>query len=178
MTAILEHLQQRRPFETLEEEVFVGLQLAANRSMEPWARYLREVADLSEVQYNVLRILRGAGPEGLRVQDLACRLITRRPDMTRLIQRLEKQGLADRRTDPVDGRAVRIGISQAGLERLASVAEHAREGLLELFQPLGRERLEALRDGLCEVLDAVRAMEARTGYQFESRRPRRAASSS
>lgn len=158
----MEHLRQNRPFETLEEEVFVGLQLAANRTMEPWAGYLREVGDLSELQYNVLRILRGAGPEGMRVQDVACRLVTRRPDATRLIQRLEKMRLVDRRADAGDGRAVRVGITAAGLARLKALAESGQAELVELFRPLGRERLEVLRDGLCEVLDAVRAGAART----------------
>jgi len=164
----MEHLQQQRPFGTLEEEVFIGLQLAANRSMEPWARQLREVADLSEAQYNVLRILRGAGSGGLRVQDVACRLVSRRPDVTRLIQRLEKTGLVDRQTDPGDGRAVRIGITAAGIERLALVARSGRAGVIELFRPLGRERLESLRDALCDVLDAVRAREVRARVEHSA----------
>jgi DNA-binding MarR family transcriptional regulator len=156
MTSILRHIQQQKPFDTLEEEVFVGLQLAANRLMEPWARYLRESADLTEVQYNVLRILRGAGPQGLRVQELACRLIARSPDVTRLIDRLEGRSLVGRQADPGDGRAVRVHITSTGLERLKPLDDRARTLLGELLGGLERDRLETLRDILTEVLDGAR----------------------
>jgi DNA-binding MarR family transcriptional regulator len=160
MTSILEHIQQQRPFETLEEEVFVGLQLAANRLMEPWARYLRDSGDLTEVQYNVLRVLRGALPGGLRVQELACRLIARSPDVTRLIDRLEARALVARRADPGDGRAVRVHITSRGLDRLKPLDDRARAMMSELLGDLDRERLERLRDGLIEVLDAARRSRA------------------
>jgi DNA-binding MarR family transcriptional regulator len=162
MNSILEHIQQHRPFDTLEEEVFVGLQLAANRLMEPWARYLRDGADLTEVQYNVLRVLRGAGPEGLRVQELACRLITRSPDVTRLIDRLESRSFVGRRADPGDGRAVRVHITPGGLERLKPLDVRARAIVGELLGGLDRERLEQLRDVLGDVLDAARRNRADT----------------
>lgn len=155
MTSILDHIQQQRPFDTLEEEVFVGLQLAANRLMEPWARYLRESADLTEVQYNVLRILRGASPGGLRVQELACRLITRSPDVTRLIDRLAGRSLVDRRPDPEDGRAVRVHITASGLARLKPLDDRARAMLGGLLGGMDRGKLELLRDVLEEVLDGV-----------------------
>lgn len=157
MSTILEHLQQQKPFETLEEEVFVALHLAANRLMEPWAKYLREAADLTEVQYNVLRILRGAGPEGIRVQELACRLITRSPDVTRLIDRLAKRSLVERTADPGDRRAVRVRITAAGLERLGPLDDRARTLLGELLGGVDRDTLVALTVGLVDVLDAVRA---------------------
>ena len=85
------YIRQQRGFRTLEEEVFVGLQLAADRLMAPWERTLRERADLTPVQYNVLRILRGAGAEGLWAGEIAARLIARSPDVTRLVDRLEKR---------------------------------------------------------------------------------------
>jgi DNA-binding MarR family transcriptional regulator len=87
-STIQRHLKQSRPFSTLEEEVFVGLQLVSDRLMQPWAAYLKESADLSHVQYNVLRILRGAGQAGLSAGEVGERLITRSPDVTRLIDRL------------------------------------------------------------------------------------------
>ena len=167
MNAILRHLQQQRPFDTVAEEVFVGLQLAANRLMEPWARYLRETADLTEVQYNVLRILRGAGPDGVRVQELGCRLITRSPDVTRLIDRLERSSLVSRRPDPGDGRAVRVHITDTGLERLIPLDNRAKELLGEHLGRMDEERLSVLSGLLGEVLDAVRdgcaAVDSRTG---------------
>jgi DNA-binding MarR family transcriptional regulator len=154
-SSIVRHLAQNRPFETLEEEVFVGLQLAAARLMEPWARHLRETAELTDVQYNVLRVLRGAGPEGMRVQAVACRLITRSPDVTRLVDRLEARGLVRRSVDEGDGRAVRLRITEAGLARIAPLDEGARRFLMRAMKGMDRAGLEALRDSLGEVLDAT-----------------------
>lgn len=150
---IQRHLKQQRPFATLEEEVFVGLQLAAERTMEPWARRLRETADLSPVQYNVLRILRGAGAQGLSAGDIAERLITRSPDVTRLVDRLEKRGLVRRAPDPEDRRAVRVRITEEGNARLAELGDAARALIGDCFGGMERARLETLRDGLADVLE-------------------------
>lgn len=153
--AIRRLIRQQRPFTTLEEEVFVGLQLAANRLMEPWADYLRDEVGITEAQYNVLRILRGAGDSGLRVQELAGRLITRSPDVTRLIDRLVKLGLVERRPDPADGRAVRLHVTAGGLERIAPLDSKGRSMLKELLGPVSSSHLGALRDELNGVLEAL-----------------------
>ena len=74
---------------------------------------------LSLVHHNVLSILRGAGPQGLPCGTVATRLITREPDVTRLLDRMEKQGLVVRRRDQTDRRVVLAGITAHGLEVLA-----------------------------------------------------------
>ncbi len=74
---------------------------------------------LSLVHHNVLSILRGAGPQGLPCGTVAARLITREPDVTRLLDRMEKQGLVVRRRDQTDRRVVLAGITAHGLEVLA-----------------------------------------------------------
>jgi DNA-binding MarR family transcriptional regulator len=158
-------LKQQRGFQTLEEEVFLGLQIVADRLMEPWATHLRESADLTTVQYNVLRILRGAGPCGLLAGEVAERLITRNPDVTRLIDRLEKRGLVERFRDADDRRAVRIHITPDGLERIAPLDQHARSALVESLTPLGPERLSALRDSLESILTSVANPSARDQEQ-------------
>ena len=152
---IQQRLKQRRKFRTLEEEVFVGLQLAADRLTEPWARVLKESADLTLVQYNVLRILRGAGPEGLWAGELADRLVTRSPDVTRIVDRLEKRGLVRRSHDPADGRAVRVHITDDGRERIAPFDTQVRELIVDIFRDVGKQRLEALRDTLEAILAAL-----------------------
>jgi DNA-binding MarR family transcriptional regulator len=154
-TAIRRHLRQQRPFRSLEEEVFVGLQMAADRLMAPWARYLREEADLSPAQYNMLRILRGAGPDGLSAGQVAERLVTRSPDVTRLVDRLEARRLVRRRRDPADRRAVRVQITDRGREQVTSLDAPAREMLAAALQGFGRDDLERLRDVLGEILDRV-----------------------
>ncbi|HSJ13845.1 MAG TPA: MarR family transcriptional regulator [Longimicrobiales bacterium] len=149
------YIRQQRGFRTLEEEVFVGLQLAADRLMAPWERTLRERADLTPVQYNVLRILRGAGAEGLWAGEIAARLIARSPDVTRLVDRLEKRGLVSRCRDAVDGRAVRVHITAAGLERIGPLDEHVRTELHDVLGGLGEARLATLKDALEAVLASV-----------------------
>ena len=145
-------IKQKRAFRSLEEEVFVGLQLVADRLMEPWARYLKEEADLTTVQYNVLRILRGAGADGLLAGEIGERLIARSPDVTRLIDRLEKRGLVKRRREPEDRRAVRVFITEAGRERLTPLDEAARGALRPVFDGIGRQQLADFRDTLEVIL--------------------------
>ena len=155
MTGSIQRLiKQRKPFRSVEEEVFVGLQLVADRLMEPWARYLKEHADLTTVQYNVLRILRGAGEDGLLAGEVGERLIARSPDVTRLIDRLEKRGLVRRRRDPEDRRAVRVVISKAGRDTLTALDNKAGNSLREPFASLSKAQLVALRDTLDSVLEA------------------------
>lgn len=154
-SAIQRVLKQKRPFRSIEEEVFVGLQIAADRLMEPWAAFLRETADLSHVQYNVLRILRGAGDEGLWAGEIGERLITRSPDVTRLIDRLEKRKLVKRKRDPSDRRAVRIQITDLGREEIASIDQTSRNLLQSYMDRVPRAHIEALRDELDVLLESI-----------------------
>lgn len=152
---IQRHLRQQRPFRSLEEEVFVGLQLVADRVMAPWASYLRETADLTPVQYNVLRILRGAGAEGLWAGEVAERLVARSPDVTRLLDRLERRGLVHRSRDPDDRRVVRVRITPAGKDQLAGLDDVGRRRLAANFRHIDRGDLEVLRDTLERILETV-----------------------
>lgn len=79
--------------------------------------------DLSPAQYNVLRILRGAGPDGLTCGGVSERLVQHDPDVTRLLDRLEKRALIERHRDQKDRRVVRTAITQGGLELLALLDE-------------------------------------------------------
>src|SRR5688500_10119471 len=148
MSLIQQQIRQQRAFHSLEEEVFVGLQLVADRLMEPWAKHLRDTADLTPVQYNVLRILRGAGADGLWAGEIAERLITRNPDVTRLVDRLETRGLVRRRPDSDDRRAIRVFITKAGLDRIAPLDRAARTMLARNLGQLDERRLGELRDTL------------------------------
>ena len=76
---------------------------------------------LTAAQYNVLRILRGAGDEGACGREIASLLITAEPDITRLLDRMEKRGLISRRRDAKDRRFVTTRIAPAGLETLAAL---------------------------------------------------------
>jgi DNA-binding MarR family transcriptional regulator len=101
--------------------------------------------DLSSNQYNVLRILRGA-PDGLPCGEIGNRMITRDPDITRLLDRLEKRGLILRWRDTNDRRVVMARITPGGGELLARMDEPVREAHRSKLGHLGRERLRALTD--------------------------------
>jgi len=106
--------------------------------------------DLSSTQYNVLRILRGA-PEGLPCGEIAKRMITRDPDITRLLDRLEKFGLISRSREARDRRTVMARITGAGLKLLARLDEPIQEAHRKQLGHLGRERLHLLTDLLREA---------------------------
>ncbi len=103
-----------------EQEAFVALQRAAARLMDGVAELLKPHG-LRPAQYNALRILRGAHPEQLSCRQVAARMMTREPDLTRLLDRLEKAGLVRRQRQPSDRRVVRVGITAAGLELLSQI---------------------------------------------------------
>lgn len=108
--------------------------------------------DLSANQYNVLRILRGS-PDGLPCGEIACCMITRDPDITRLLDRMEKRGLISRCRETKDRRMVTARITPDGLKLLARLDEPVEESHRKQLGHLGRERLGALT----ELLGAARA---------------------
>ena len=99
--------------------------------------------DLSATQYNVLRILRGA-PEGLACGEIAGRMITRDPDVTRLLDRLEKRGLISRGRETKDRRTVMARITPEGLTLLSRLDEPVQAAHRKQLGHLGRERLRTL----------------------------------
>ena len=117
----------------------------------PLAQVLK-TEELSATQYNVLRILRGA-PDGLACGEVANRMITRDPDITRLFDRMAKRGLISRRRDSKDRRMVTARITPEGLDVLKRLDEPVREAHRKLLGHLGWERLQAL----AELLSACRS---------------------
>jgi DNA-binding MarR family transcriptional regulator len=154
-SAIEKTLRQTKPFPSAEGEVLVGLQIIANRLRDRWGRFLKSTADLTVNQYNVLRILRGAHPESRTCGEIAERMIERDPDITRLLDRLSKQGLADRTRDEKDRRVVRTGITTKGLAVLDRLDVAASSQSTTLLDQLGDERLEHLRATLNRVVELL-----------------------
>jgi DNA-binding MarR family transcriptional regulator len=136
-------IKQTQPFASLEQEAFLNLQRTADALMHGLEAALKPVG-LSPSQYNVLRILRGAGTEGLACRDVAERMVTRDPDITRLLDRLEARGLVVRARDREDRRVITVRITPGGLRLLqeleVSVAELPRQQLGHL----GEQRLRTL----------------------------------
>jgi DNA-binding MarR family transcriptional regulator len=124
-------IRQRKPFRSLEAEAFLNIEHTADALMRSMADLLKG-ADLSPTQYNALRILRGAGPGGLPCGEIAERMVTRDPDITRLLDRLARRGLVERARDGRDRRVVTTTITRDGealLGRLDDPVEqlHARQ---------------------------------------------------
>jgi DNA-binding MarR family transcriptional regulator len=116
---IRERLQQRR-FGTLADEAVVSLMVAADhfdQAIAPiWERH-----GITGDQYNVLRILRGVYPDGHPRNEVARRMIHRAPDVTRMLDRLVRQGLVARVRNPEDRRESIATITKAGLAALERI---------------------------------------------------------
>jgi DNA-binding MarR family transcriptional regulator len=115
-----DEIKQRKPFPSLETEVYVNLQRTADRLLADLEKLLK-TEGLSQPQYNVLRILRGSLPEGLACRDIAERMITRDPDITRLLDRMEKRKIVSRSRDRRDRRVVKAQITARGLTLLRNL---------------------------------------------------------
>ena len=126
-----------------EERAFLDLVRTTDMLSRHPAQVLKG-EDLSMTQYNVLRILRGAGGDGLICGEIADRMITRDPDITRLLDRLEGRGLISRSREGPDRRMVLTRISPTGLELLARLDRPVEEAHRGQLGHLGRERLRQL----------------------------------
>ena len=142
---IARELKQESPFSSMEQEVFLGLRLAAARILDPWATFLKTTAQLTPIQYNVLRVLRGSHPGKLACSDLGDRLIARDPDITRLVDRLSKRGLVKRSPGRKDRRVIEVAITDKGLRILRELDTHVERMPKALLGHLGGERLRQLR---------------------------------
>lgn len=143
--------QHQRVLPTPEEDAFLEL-LRTTDMLSRGMVHLLKAEDLSSTQYNVLRILRGA-PQGLPCGEIANRMITRDPDVTRLLDRMEKRNLISRCRDEHDRRTVMTRITPEGLDVLARLDEPVQSGHRKQLGHLGRERLRALT----ELLQAARS---------------------
>jgi DNA-binding MarR family transcriptional regulator len=130
---------------SLEQEAYLSLQ----RTADLLARGVEEAIKpegLSATQHNVLRILRGAGPNGLCCREVAERMLTRDPDITRLLDRLERRGLAARARASADRRIITVRIMPAGMRILAKLDKPIAECHGRQLTHLGPRRLQQLID--------------------------------
>ncbi len=151
MSAVYHEIHQTKPFRSLEEEVYIAIRLTSQLMDQPWVRYLRKTEGISPSQYNLLRILRGAGADGRTMREIAERMINRDPDVTRLADRTVKLGLARRMRDTEDRRVVKLFITEKGLELLTRLDDAVVVFLKQALGSLGPKRLKMLRDLLGEA---------------------------
>ena len=135
--------QQSGSSSRLEHEAYLALQLLATR-MRDEAEVLLKAAGLSITQFNVLRILRGTGEQGLTCGEIGARLINKDPDVTRLLDRMEKQELVERARSEQDRRVVLTRISEKGLRVVGELDQPLAELHHHQFGHLGTQRLQQL----------------------------------
>ena len=145
-------LKQRKPFRSPQQEGAIGLVRTADLIRRLFTRVV-EPHGITAQQYNVLRILRGAGPAGLPTLEIAERMIEQTPGITRLLDRLEAKALVERERCPTDRRQVLCEISRRGLDLLARLDGPVARAEDETLGKLSRQDL----GHLIRILDAIRA---------------------
>lgn len=150
-SALAREIRQRKPFRSKRHEAALGLIKTVDLIRQRESQVM-EPFGVTDQQYNVLRILRGAGQDGLPTLEIADRMIERAPGITRLIDRLEKKGLVARRRCETDRRQVFCLLAPAGARLLARMdAPVAKlDGLLATLS-------DAELRTLIRLLDAIRA---------------------
>jgi DNA-binding MarR family transcriptional regulator len=147
MSGRLQHeVGKVRPFDSLEQEVYLNIQRTAD-ALRAGTDELLKPFGLSGAQYNVLRILRGAGSEApMSCSQVGQRMITREPDMTRLLDRLEARGLISRCRDTSDRRVVATRITAEGLRILSELDEPILQLHRRQLEHLAPQRLRELSE--------------------------------
>jgi DNA-binding MarR family transcriptional regulator len=143
MDDLQKKLKQTKPFGGLEETVYLGIQISSEE-LRAGFNDLFKTMDLTGAQYNVLRILRGAGTAGLSCRDVSERMINRDSDITRMLDRLEARGLIRRERQSDDRRVVLAFITKGGLELLAALDRPVAELHKRQMRHLTRKELESL----------------------------------
>lgn len=152
MGTIRDEIRQRRPFASAAEEAVVTLLATADRVRTALSRVV-EAHGITLQQYNVLRILRGAGPGGLPTLDVAARMLEKSPGVTRLLDRLEARSLVRRVRCPQDRRQVLCHATGEGRSLLDALDGPMARAGRRLLAPLDAARTA----DMVRLLDAVRA---------------------
>jgi len=150
---ILEEIRQRKPLPSRSAEALLGLMKTADLVNRRFASVV-EPAGISGQQYNVLRILRGSGKDGLPTLEVASRLIEQTPGITRLLDRLEAKKWIRRERCPRDRRQVLCWITPSGLDLLAGLEQAVLDFDREVLGQLsGADLRELIR-----ILDRIRKL--------------------
>ena len=151
---IQEELQQKKPPGLVEEEAYLNIERTADLLLQRFLDLLRPY-ELTPTQYNVLRILRGSGEAGLNCKDVGCRMVTREPDITRLLDRLSRRGLISRDRAQSDRRCVTARITEEGLRMLTELDQPVHDFHLDNLHRVGQDRHEDLINTLEEIREGI-----------------------
>ena len=150
-STLREELKQNKPFNSIQQEALLSVVRTSAQLMDRFELFLRPYG-ITGTQYNVLRILRGSEPKGLCRNELRDRMLTRMPDVTRLLDRMEEAGLVERTRDTTDRRMVTSRITKKATALLATLDPLVAENEKHFFSGITHEQIQTLID----VLDAVR----------------------
>lgn len=149
--ALQNELKQNKPFANAAEAAHLAVLVTAER-LKANAAHVFKAKELTAAQYNVLRILRGAGKDGITCTEISGRMITRDSDITRMLDRLEARGLIVRQRQSDDRRVVKAFITKAGLQLLKELDRPLRK--------LVENQMAGLRENdlkrLVKLLDNIR----------------------
>jgi DNA-binding MarR family transcriptional regulator len=150
--SLREEIRQTKPFESPTQEAILNVYRTSDVLQRRFVK-LVEPHGISLQQYNVLRILRGAGKEGTPTLDIADRMIEKTPGITRLLDKLEGKHLVRRKRCPEDRRQVLCWITDAGLNLLAELDKPVVQASISCLQSLTQAELKQL----ISILEKVRA---------------------
>jgi DNA-binding MarR family transcriptional regulator len=143
-------LKLKAPFKGPEQEALISIARTASQLTHAMGELLRPYG-ITPTQYNVLRVLKGAGSAGLCRNEIGDRLVTEVPDVTRLLDRMEESGLIARERGEDDRRLVYTTITRTGTRLLATLQKPVSAMERRLLAHLGRERLGQLNELLADV---------------------------
>jgi DNA-binding MarR family transcriptional regulator len=148
--SLQQDIRQTKPFSSVQQEAYLSVVRTSSTLMDRVEDLLKPYG-ISATQYNVLRILRGAGQGGLCRNELRDRMLTRMPDMTRLLDRMEEAGLVKRSREQDDRRMVLTQITPRGRELLGELERPLTQLHREQLSQLSDEQLRTLIDLLTLV---------------------------
>jgi MarR family transcriptional regulator, organic hydroperoxide resistance regulator len=150
---LAEEIKVTKPFSLMEEEAMLSLVRTADMLSQRTADLLKPF-DISPAQYNVLRILRGA-KEALACGQIAERMVSRDPDITRLLDRMEARGLINRARDGQDRRVVKTQINSNGLRLLEEIAPLVMAHHRRQFAGFGEKKLRQLVEWMEQLRESI-----------------------
>lgn len=143
MKSLQEEIQQTQPFDSKETEAFLNLIRTHETVTQPVNQFFREYG-LTQTLYNVLRIIRGGGDPGVTCTQIGERIVTRVPDVTRLVDRLTKAKLVRRVRDKDDRRVVKLFLTAKGTALLSKMDEPLKSLQREKLSHMNERELSTL----------------------------------
>jgi DNA-binding MarR family transcriptional regulator len=155
MTSRLQdEIKQAKPFPRRSSEALLGV-LRTAALLEHRINEILRPYGITDLQYNVLRILRGARPDGLCGREISERLVSQVPDVSRLLDRMESMQLLRRERNDTDRRHITARITPKGLRMLDETTPQLEEFDRERFGDFDAERLQQIIDGLADIREVL-----------------------